>query len=105
MDLFWPDALFWGTTSPELATTSEAVRGSFAPMATRFRPDERRASALETSALVASDDVVLISGLWQIEATVNGSPSRTPFRVSMAVTRRGGTWRIAQFHNSPRPSQ
>jgi hypothetical protein len=27
--VFWPDAMFWGTTMPSLATTSEAMREYF----------------------------------------------------------------------------
>jgi hypothetical protein len=47
----------------------------------------------------------LISGLWQIENVVDGKPAITPLRVSVAVTKRGDAWRIAQFHNSFRPTQ
>lgn len=100
---FWADALFWGTTRPDLLTTTEAVRGYFRPVG-NLKPNEWKATSLETSALVVSDSVVLISGLWQIENVVDGKPAITPLRVSVAVTKRGDTWRIAQFHNSLRPA-
>ena len=70
-----------------------------------LKPNEWRATSLGTSALVVSDSVVLISGLWQIENVVDGKPAITPLRVSVAVTKRGDAWRIAQFHNSFRPTQ
>jgi uncharacterized protein (TIGR02246 family) len=102
--LFWPDTLFWGTTRPDLVTTPEAVREYFKPVG-NLKPNEWSATSLGTSALVVSDSVVLISGLWQIENVVDGKPAITPLRVSVAVTRRSDTWRIAQFHNSLRPAQ
>ena len=97
--VFWPETLFWGTTRPDLVTTPEAVREYFKPVGD-LKPNEWRATSLGTSALVVSDSVVLISGLWQIENVVDGKPAITPLRVSVAVTKRGDAWRIAQFHNS-----
>jgi uncharacterized protein (TIGR02246 family) len=104
VDIFWPDALFWGTTRPDLVTTHEAVREYFRPVG-NLKPNEWRATSLGTSALMVSDSVVLISGLWQIENVVDGKATITPLRVSVAVTERGDAWRIAQFHNSLRPTQ
>ena len=102
--LFWPDALFWGTQLPNLATTPEAVREYFKPMSTR-KPNERKATWAGTpSVLVVSDSAVLISGMWQTERMVDGKLVVTPpARVSVAVTRRGDRWLMSQFHNSPRP--
>jgi uncharacterized protein (TIGR02246 family) len=105
VSVFWPDALFWGTTKPDLATTPEAVRAYFKAGLGSMKPNELKATSLATSALVVSDSVVLISGLWQIERVVDGKPTLTPLRVSIAVTRRGDAWRIGQFHNSLRPAQ
>src|ERR1700733_11542413 len=65
VDVFWPDALFWGTTKPDLATTPEAVRAYFKAGLGSMKPNELKATSLATSALVVSDSVVLISGLWQ----------------------------------------
>lgn len=103
--VFWPDALFWGTTMPSLAITPEAVREYFSRALGSRKPNELKATPLETSMLVVSDSVVLISGLWQVERIADGKPTLTPLRVSIAVTKRADTWRIAQFHNSARPVQ
>lgn len=103
--LFWPDALFWGTTMvPPLAATPAAIRAYFTPgMGTR-QPNERKAMAAGLSTVVVSDTVVLISGLWQTEQMVNGVPTRSAgSRVSVAVTKRGDRWAMAQFHNSAQP--
>lgn len=102
LDLFWPDALFFGTGMAELGTTPSAIASYFEPMRRR-RPDERQATAIRLTSLEVSDSVALVSGLWQAASVVNGQPRATPLRVSLAVTRRGDQWRIAQFHNSARP--
>ena len=102
--LFWPDALFWGTTMTDLAAKPDAVRAYFAPgMGTR-KPNERKATSAGVSSVVISDTVVLISGLWQIEQLVDGKPTiGAPLRVSVAVTKRGDRWLMSQFHNSTMP--
>ena len=102
--LFWPDALFWGTQMPNLATTPEAIRDYFNPLSDR-KPNERKATlAGIPSVLVLSDSAVLISGMWQTESVVDGKPVvSAPSRISVAVTKRGDRWLMSQFHNSPRP--
>ena len=101
LSLFTPDALFWGTTSPNLATTPDAIRQYFVGAFGRL--GSSKATSLETSALVLSNSVVLVSGMWHIERVVDGKPTLTPQRVSLVVTKRGDRWLIAQFHNSPWP--
>jgi hypothetical protein len=90
---------------PNLATTPEAVREYFNRGIGSRKPNELKATPLETSALVVSESVVLISGLWQIERIADGKPTLTTLRISIAVTKRGDSWRIAHFHNSARPVQ
>lgn len=98
--LFAPDALFWGTTLSDLATTPGAVRDYFSRLSA-WTPSQRKASALgPASAVVLSSEAVLVSGLWTIE--VAGQPTAT-HRISLAMVKRGDRWLIAQFHNSPRP--
>ena len=103
--LFAPDALVWGTTMRDLATTPEAVRQYFSGMS-KFKPNQRKASAIKPySALVLSDNAVLVSGMWQVEQVVDGKPTvGAPLRISITVVKRGDRWLIAQFHNSPRPN-
>ena len=104
VDLFAPDALFWGTTMQDLATSPAGVRQYFSSMST-MKPNERRASALGiSSTVVLSDSVVLVSGIWQIDQVVDGEATVRAFRISLAVVKRGDRWLIAQFHNSPRPA-
>ena len=100
--LFAPDCLFWGTSMQDVATTPGEIRRYFGnAFGTPARtPGTVKASSLETSALVLSDNAVLVSGMWQVERVVDGQPRRTPLRVSLVVAKRGDRWQIAQFHNS-----
>jgi uncharacterized protein (TIGR02246 family) len=101
--LFAPDALVWGTTMRDLATTPDALRQYFSVLSAR-KPNEMKASALGPySALVLSDNAVLVSGMWQVERMVDDKPTVTVSRISIAVVKRGDRWLIAQFHNSRRP--
>lgn len=100
LSTFWPDALVWGTTMEELATSPDAVRSYFAPVGSR-RAEERRAGLVEGSTLALSASVGLISATWRIDAVGGGAEPGKVFRISLAVARRGDAWRIAQFHNSP----
>jgi uncharacterized protein (TIGR02246 family) len=98
--LFAPDASFWGTVSPDLAVTPEAVRKYFADnYAGRPNVPLKEASITDSSAQVLSADTVLISGRWQIE-NARGS---FPLRYTFVMHRKDGQWRIVHLHSSPRP--
>src|SRR6187455_1146358 len=73
VSLFWPDALFWGTQLPNLATTPEAVREYFKELGKRTQHDRPAPLVEAPSVLVVSDSPLLISGLWQTESMVDGT--------------------------------
>jgi len=100
--LFAPDASFWGTVSPELGTARDVVRKYFADNYTaRAKVPLTGASITNSSALVLSDDTVLIAGRWQTER-----PTATSLlRYTLVVHRKDGHWRIVHLHSSPRPNQ
>lgn len=101
--LFAPDALFYGTRSTELVTTPEGIRQYFVS-ALSGRRGSVKATAFEHTALVLSDTVVAISGKWQSERTSDGKMvTAGPSRNTVIMHRRGDSWLIAQFHNSPTP--
>lgn len=103
--LFAPDALFYGTASANLVTTSAGVRDYFTN-ALSAKNGTAKATPLERTALVLSDDVVAVSGKWQVERTVDGKTTTAgPFRTTAVMQKRGNQWLIAQFHNSPTPPQ
>jgi hypothetical protein len=91
--LYSPDAMFWGTVSPELGTSPEVLRKYFA--------DNISASITDSSALVLSDDTVVFAGRWQTERPT----ALSLLRFTMVMHKNGGQWRIVHLHSSPRPKQ
>lgn len=97
--LFAPDAQFWGTNSPEMEVGPDAIRKYFAESFSRRSTAPATASVVSSTTMVASDNLVLISGRWQVAGGANVSQNR----FSAIVANRGGRWLITQFHSSRRP--
>ena len=101
--LFAPDALFYGTGSSEVVTTPEGVRQYFVNALSGKR-GVVKATPFEQTALALSDNVVVISGKWQSERTLDGKMvTNGPSRNTVVMQKRGDEWLIVQFHNSPTP--
>ena len=101
--LFAPDALFYGTASPEVVTDPEGIRKYFIAALSGARGDVK-ARPFANTALALSDNVVIISGKWQSERTLDGKMvTAGPSRVTVVMQKRGDCWLIVQFHNSPTP--
>ena len=101
--LFAPDALFYGTGSTEVVTTSEGIREYFVAALTGKRGIVK-ATPFSQTALVLSENAVAISGKWQSERTLDGKMvTAGPSRNTVVMQRRGNQWLIVQFHNSPSP--
>ncbi|GAB1267778.1 hypothetical protein NBRC116493_10310 [Aurantivibrio infirmus] len=98
--LFSEDALFWGTGSKTLVQDTDGIHAYFSGLSRR-PPGERKASALDYSVVVLSETEVIVSGMWQV--TPKDQVTGTPLRVSMALSKRNGQWKIIQFHNSRVP--
>jgi uncharacterized protein (TIGR02246 family) len=100
--LYSPDALFWGTVSPELGTSPDVVRKYFADnYAARANVPLKSASITDSSALVLSDDTVVVAGRWQTERP----NALSLLRFTMVIHKKAGEWRIVHLHSSPRPKQ
>jgi hypothetical protein len=101
--LFAPDALFYGTGSSEVVTAPAGVREYFVRALSGSRGTVK-ATPFEQTALVLLDSVVVISGKWQSERTLDGRMvTNGPSRNTVVMQKRGDTWFIVQFHNSPTP--
>jgi len=98
--LFSEKALFWGTGSKMLVQDLDGIRTYFSALDARS-PGEEIATALEYTILELSDTEAIISGMWQI--AVPGENTRLPLRVSVAILKETGGWKIVQFHNSQVP--
>ena len=103
VQLFAPDALFFGTRSTELVTTPAGIREYFVSALSGNR-GAVKATSFGQTALALSDSVVAISGKWQSERTTDGKMvTGGPSRNTVVMHRRGDRWLIVQFHNSPTP--
>ena len=97
--LYAPDALFFGTLSPTLATTPEELHRYFEAL-----PRSRAVRLGEHSALVLSDMAVLEAGFYQFSLARDGQTVAIPARYSLLLVRRGDHWLIAHHHSSARPN-
>jgi uncharacterized protein (TIGR02246 family) len=98
--LFAEDALFWGTGSQSLVTTPAGVLAYFTPVG-RNEPGATLARARNVETRVLADDLVMISGMWEV--VPRRQDGGTPLRVSMLMQKRDDQWLIIQFHNSRVP--
>jgi uncharacterized protein (TIGR02246 family) len=101
VNLYAPDALFFGTGSKTLVSTSEQIRSYFSGLQ-KDRP--RGAQLLEHSVRVVSDDVVIVTGMDQVSGTKDGSVYHAQGRVSFVLEKRGSAWQIVHFHRSTVPT-
>jgi hypothetical protein len=101
--LFAPDALFYGTGSVDVETNPGEVIKYFTAALSGTR-GEVKATPFQRTALQLSDNIVAISGKWQLERTLDGKMvTAGPSRVTAVMQKRGDKWLIVQFHNSPTP--
>jgi uncharacterized protein (TIGR02246 family) len=96
---YTPDAVFWGTTMENLATTPDGIRAYFAELPKRSPRSSVR--ILDYSAVQLSNDAVLFAGLYQFSRGEQASP---PTRFTFVAVKRGDLWLLAHHHSSSRPT-
>jgi uncharacterized protein (TIGR02246 family) len=101
VNLYAPDALFLGTGSKTVVSTPAQIRSYFEAALQRDKP--RGAELREPSVHVASDNVVIITGLDRVSGTKDGSIYHAEGRVTFVVEKRGSNWQIVHFHRSAMP--
>ena len=99
---FAPDALFWGTNSRDLISGTNSIRQYFVDAFKRL-PGAKATPVGKVSALMIGDNVMAVSGVWQVETSVDGKAVINQNRNSVTLVRRDGRWLIASFANSRRP--
>ena len=98
--LFAPDAIFLGTVSPKVITTTAEVDQYFQALR-QFTP--RSIVIEEHSAVVVSDNAVLFAGFDTFSQTREGKTVETPARFTLLIMKGDQGWRIRHFHSSTRP--
>ena len=99
--LFASDAVFLGTVSPILATSTDQIGKYFQGL-----PQCVACSVTieEYSTIVVSDNAVLFAGLNTFSRTRDGNVIKTPARFTLLITKTDQGWRISHFHSSARPT-
>ena len=100
--LFAPDAVFLGTVSPKLTTTTADIDAYFQGI----KVDTPRSIVLgQYETLVLSDSAVVFAGLDTFSSTKEGKTIQRPARFTFVVTKGPNGWRIGHFHSSWLPGQ
>lgn len=100
---FVPNALFWGTNSRELISGTSSIQQYFVDAFKRL-PGAKATPVGKVSVVMVADNVMAVSGIWQVERTVDGKAVVTQNRNNVTLVKKDGGWLIASFTNSPRPA-
>jgi uncharacterized protein (TIGR02246 family) len=97
---YWPDAILLGTKSPVISTGEDAIKKYFTDL--KLQGSGNKNVIQERHAILIDDNAVLVTGFYEFTRMQEGKPVPGPSRFTMLVTKRGGEWRIAHHHSSPR---
>ena len=101
MQLFAADAMFYGTSTKTLITSSEGVRQYFEQAFAQLQPLNMSIENKKIQSV--SDDFMLLacSDSWTV--TLNGQQQIMFGRLVMNAAIRQGAWKIVSFHRSVMP--
>jgi uncharacterized protein (TIGR02246 family) len=100
MKSYWPDAILLGTKSPVISSGADAIRKYFTDL--KLQGSGNKNVIQERRTIPIDDNAVLVTGFYEFTRMQDGKPVPGPSRFTMLVTKRGGEWRIAHHHSSPR---
>jgi uncharacterized protein (TIGR02246 family) len=101
VEIFAPDANFFGTSTQALVNSSEGIRQYFDGALKNYAP--LRATLGLVSVRELSPDGAVITGYDKWQVTLNGESVEAIGRLSVAVVLRDDQWRIISFHRSAMP--
>ncbi len=97
--LYAPDASFWGTIAPTLATTPEALKQYFdGAMGTGFS-----VKLGEHTTVKLSDGAVVDAGQYDFTRLRDGQTFNLTARYTFVLVKRAESWAIAHHHSSLMP--
>ena len=97
---YWSDAILLGTKSPVITMGADAIRRYFTDL--KVQGSGNKNVIQERHTIPIDDNAVLVTGFYEFIRMQEGKPVPGPSRFTMLVTERGGEWRIAHHHSSPR---
>ncbi len=99
--LYADDAVFWGTISPTIRTTPEAVLEYFTNSTTK-RPNLR--IAIGEQHVRVYGETAISSGYYTSRNVQDGQEIITPMRFTFVFHQRDGRWMIVSHHSSRMPA-
>jgi uncharacterized protein (TIGR02246 family) len=101
VEIFSPDASFFGTSTHTLVNSSEGIRQYFDVVLKNYVPLKVTLGLVTVNEL--SPDSAVITGYDKWQVTLNGESVEAIGRLSVAVALRDDQWRIISFHRSAMP--
>jgi uncharacterized protein (TIGR02246 family) len=101
MQLFAADAMFYGTSTKTLITSSESIRQYFEQAFTQLSP--LTMSIEDKKIQYVSDDVMLLACADKWSVALNGQQQVMFGRLVMTAAIKQGAWKIVSFHRSVMP--
>lgn len=102
MQLFATDAMFYGTSTKTLITSSEGIRQYFEQAFAQLQP--LTMSIENKKMLSVSDDVMLLACSDKWSVTLDGQQQIMFGRLVMTAAIKQGAWKIVSFHRSVMPA-
>ena len=101
MQLFATDAIFYGTSTKTLITSSEGIRQYFEQAFAQLQP--LTMSIENKKMLSVSDDVMLLACTDKWSVALDGQQQIMFGRLVMTAAIKQGAWKIVSFHRSVMP--
>ena len=102
MQLFAADAIFYGTSTKALITSSEGIRQYFEQAFAQLQP---LSMSIDNNKIQSvSDDVILLACSDRWTVMLNGQQQIMFGRLVMTAAIKQGTWKIVSFHRSVMPA-
>jgi uncharacterized protein (TIGR02246 family) len=102
MQLFAADAIFYGTSTKTLITSSEGIRQYFEQAFAQLQPFAMTVTDKKIS--FANNDVMLLACTDEWSVTLDGQLQIMFGRLVMTAAIKQGAWKIVSFHRSVMPA-
>ena len=99
--LYDPNAVLWGTVSPTICDTPDAVRDYFKGLPS-FPPEFK--GVLGEQRIRIYGETAINSGTYTFSSVRDGKPTSLPARFSFVYRNQGGRWLIVDHHSSAVPA-
>lgn len=104
LDLYAPDATFFGTSSKRILVGRDDIRKYFEAGFKNAKEKRLSISLKKHSTVELSDSVIAIAALDNISwPEKDGTVSSLPGRISFILEKRNEKWKIVHFHRSQMP--